>query len=82
MLSTSSAEEEETCATEVKISSADEPQEMQEQIYWVTTNCTLLTPKKHGICSTSCYRSEAAKAILLFPYVLIAMQAFWRDIMF
>lgn len=37
MLSTSSAEEEETCATEVKISSADEPQEMQEQIYCVTT---------------------------------------------
>lgn len=33
MLSTSSAEEEETCATEVKISSADEPQQMQEQIY-------------------------------------------------
>lgn len=32
MLSTSSAKEEETCATEVKISSADEPQQMQEQI--------------------------------------------------
>lgn len=82
MLSTSSAEEKESCAVEIKASSGDEPQQMQEQIYWVTMkSAPYLRPwklyKLHIMQQK--WGSEAVKAILFFFYVIIAVQLFKRD---